>query len=29
VSLRVRPLPGDQSLVEALVSFVLSGLFGF
>ncbi len=28
-SLRVLPLPGSQGLVESLVSFILSGLFGF
>ena len=29
VSLRVYPLPGGQGLVGSLVSFILSGLFGF
>ena len=29
VSLRVLPLPGQQGLVESLVSFVLASLFGF
>jgi hypothetical protein len=28
-SLRVRPLPGTQGLLETLVSFILSGIFGF